>query len=272
MKCKIDGCDRNAQYKTAQLCQMHYFRIRRNGTVEKVLERKKRLIGHSRQPRIVMPGKGYIRLYEPSHPLADTQGYVSEHRKVVYSRMGESLNCCELCGKPVTWKDVHIDHIDKNVQNNSPENLRPLCRPCNTFRDYPPQTSISGRISVTYNNETKTPEEWSRHPGVVVGGHVIRHRIAAGMSVEEALFSPKKTHNGKKPKPYQPITSAKHERKNSIAITIDGETKTAMEWSRDPRCSVSDGAIRLRIKSGWNPVEAVTTPAEHKQLLKELRK
>lgn len=260
MKCKIEGCERDAMYTDQCVCQMHYFRFMRNGSYE--LKPKSRAI------RIVMPGKGYIRLYEPSHPLADTQGYVSEHRKVVYSRIGETLSCCELCGKPVTWSDVHIDHIDKNVQNNSPENLRPLCRPCNTFRDYPEQVSMPGRISVTYNGETKTPEEWSRDVSVSVSGHVIRNRLKSGMSIEQALFSPKKTHNGNTPKPYQPITSAKHERKNAIAITIDGETKTAMEWSRDPICSVSDGAIRLRIKAGWNPVEAVITPAK----LKELRK
>lgn len=29
MQCRVDGCGRDAQYKTAQLCQMHYFRIAR---------------------------------------------------------------------------------------------------------------------------------------------------------------------------------------------------------------------------------------------------
>jgi len=31
VKCHIDGCDRDAQYKERQLCQMHYFRHMRNG-------------------------------------------------------------------------------------------------------------------------------------------------------------------------------------------------------------------------------------------------
>ena len=71
------------------------------------------------------------------------------------------------------------------------------------------------------------------------------------------MFGEKITHNGNEPKPYVPITNALHERKNSIAITIDGVTKTAKEWSRDDRCMVSDTAIRFRIKAGWNPADAV---------------
>lgn len=268
MKCKIDGCDRDAQYQAAKLCQMHYFRIRRNGTVEKVLERKKRLTGHSRQPRIVMPGKGYIYLYLPYHPLATSQGYVAEHRKVVFDRYGWELPDCEICGKPTDWKTCHVDHKDCVVSNNVPDNLRPVCRPCNTFRHYPEQHTMKRRIAITYNGMTKTAHEWVRELGLDVSSTTIRIRLSKGVTVEQAFFGKKITHNGNTPKAYQPRTSAKHERKNAVAITIDGETKTAMEWSRDPRCSVSDGTIRFRIKAGWNPIEAVTTPAK----LKELRK
>ena len=36
MKCCVEGCERDAHYKAAQLCQMHYFRQRRYGTTETV--------------------------------------------------------------------------------------------------------------------------------------------------------------------------------------------------------------------------------------------
>lgn len=264
MKCKIDGCDRNAHYKAAQLCQKHYFRIRRNGDIELVLDRKKRLTGFSRKPVVVMPGKGYIYIYDPYHPLATSQGYVAEHRKVVFDRYGLELPDCEICGKPTNWETCHIDHIDCVVSNNAQENLRPVCRPCNTTRHYPEQHTIKGRIPVTYNGVTKTAHEWVRELGLNISSSTVRHRIEHGMTAEKALFGEKITHNGrvKKKKPTPP----KHTRKNSIAITINGETLTSSEWSRRPECSVSDGAIRLRIKQGWDRVAAVLTPRKCKQI------
>ena len=272
MKCKIDGCDRDATYKAAQLCQMHYFRIRRNGDVELMLNRKKRITGYSRQPRVVMPGKGYIRVYDPSHPLTDTQGYVSEHRKVVFDRYGWSLPPCEICGNQTDWKTCHIDHKDCVVSNNALDNLRPVCRPCNTFRHYPEQHTMKRRIAITYSGVTKTAHEWVRELGLNMSSSTIRLRLAKGMTVEEAFFGKKITHNGSVPK--KKPTPPKHTRKNAIAITINGETLTANEWSRRPECSVTDGAIRMRIKQGWDSVSAVLTPARknQKNKLKELSK
>lgn len=184
MKCKANDCCRDATYKTMQLCQKHYFRVRRNGTVE---------IVRSRKYRITNPA-GYQKLFEPDHPLANSDGYVYEHRLVVYAIHGNDLPPCELCGINLEWDSCHIDHIDRDVTNNDHSNLRPLCRGCNTFRDYPEQSSISGRVGYTLNGVTMTAEEWSRQPGVNLSGRQIRARIAKGMSVEDALFSERKTH------------------------------------------------------------------------------
>lgn len=90
MQCRVDGCGRDAQYKTAQLCQMHYFRMRRNGSVAKKLS--------SRQQRIITPN-GYVRIFEPGHALADKGGYVFEHRQVMWAIAGFDCRPCELCGK-----------------------------------------------------------------------------------------------------------------------------------------------------------------------------
>lgn len=46
---------------------------------------------------------------------------------------------------------------------------------------------------------------------------------------------------------------------SNIKVTIDNETKTVAEWSRDARCSVSEFCIYKRLKRGWEPTRAVLT-------------
>lgn len=265
MLCSVNGCGREARYKGMQLCQKHYFRMWRNGKIETKLEEKKRILGYTRVYRVTIPGKGYQRLYEPDHPLRDSHGYVAEHRMVVFADIGWDVPPCELCGKPLDWKTCHIDHIDRDVTNNNRSNLRPLCRVCNTTRDYPEQHTLSKNRAITIDGVTMTPEEWSRRPDVLVSGTQIRKRLNAGMSEFDAVFAPKKTHNGKITVDKRPRkTEHKHQRKNAVSITIDGVTKTAAEWSRDPRCSVSSKAIIFRIRSGWSREDAVLVKNKRK--------
>lgn len=44
-------------------------------------------------------------------------------------------------------------------------------------------------------------------------------------------------------------------------ITAFNETKTAAEWSRDPRCKVNRDTLRARIKYGYPGELAIATPA-----------
>lgn len=48
--------------------------------------------------------------------------------------------------------------------------------------------------------------------------------------------------------------------RRNIKITAFGETKLAKEWSRDPRCLVSDPSLRDRIRRGWDSERAITEP------------
>lgn len=57
--------------------------------------------------------KGYILVYRPEHPMANSHGRVPEHRLVIEKKIGRYVN--------VLIEDVH--HIDENVQNNHPDNL-----------------------------------------------------------------------------------------------------------------------------------------------------
>lgn len=56
--------------------------------------------------------KGYEFKYVPSHPNANSVGYVREHRLVMEKIIGRFLT-----------KEEVIHHIDGNKKNNTPENL-----------------------------------------------------------------------------------------------------------------------------------------------------
>ncbi len=55
---------------------------------------------------------GYVLLKKPSHRLADTRGYVYEHRLVAEETLGRVLNSGEV-----------VHHRDGNKTNNDPANL-----------------------------------------------------------------------------------------------------------------------------------------------------
>ena len=265
MQCCVDDCGREATYKTAQLCQMHYFRVRRNGTVVKTP------IG--RAHRYVTPN-GYITLYKPGHPLANKTNCVFEHRFVMWPIVGPDCRPCELCGKAQTWATCHVDHIDDNRQNNAASNLRILCRGCNVKRGFRPEShefrSSVGLIEFEGRRDTATA--WARDPRVKVSGRTILLRKAAGASDSEALFGDKITHNGRKPIPPPRKTNHKHERSNAFVITIDGITDTLAAWSRMSGVAVTERAIANRINSGWDPIEALFTPPRTRERLSEAEK
>lgn len=86
MKCKIDGCENNATYKSQGVCQKHYFRMMRYGTYETIR------VGNAKK-RIVTPN-GYVKIYVPNHELADNRGYAFEHRYKLFEKyQGKELTC-----------------------------------------------------------------------------------------------------------------------------------------------------------------------------------
>lgn len=214
MKCKIDGCDREAMYKADCVCQKHYFRFMRNGTYDLLTKP----IRKYRRSNL----KGYQMLFEPKHPLAMKDGYVYEHRFIIYSIYGNKLPNCQFCGSQLTWSNCHIDHVDNNIANNIPNNLRAICRACNVMRSHSliPKHTHKGHTEITFNGITMTANEWSRQKGVTVAGKTIRDRIKAGWEVEKALFYPSITHPNSKIKHTIPKYKNKFE-EQSVGIELD---------------------------------------------------
>ena len=51
-------------------------------------------------------------------------------------------------------------------------------------------------------------------------------------------------------------------KRGSRRLTAFGETKILADWVRDPRCAVSEHALRSRIEGGWDVERSITAPAD----------
>lgn len=61
------------------------------------------------------------------------------------------------------------------------------------------------------------------------------------------------------PENCRPVTRSQNARnkRNNRILTVNGESKTMIEWSEDSRCSVSYRALLQRILNGWSHEDAV---------------
>jgi pyruvate-formate lyase-activating enzyme len=175
--CKVTGCSGEIDRKG--YCSKHYMRQWRNGTTDKI---------QSRKPRTIHSG-GYILIDKPDHPLADSTGYVYEHRYVFYGVYGGGPFHCFWCGAPINWKNMHIDHYDNDVKNNSIENLNPSCPQCNQSRGREKlKETWRKKAGFSYKGELRTAKELADIIGI--SKQSFRNRLKT-MSLNEAMSKPK---------------------------------------------------------------------------------
>ena len=122
-KCSVDECNKYATRRASGLCETHYYRMRRSGRTDKPDPSYR-----------YVTGAGYIKLYKPDHPLADSTGSVFEHRYVMYQEHNETCPNCYWCGIQLDWNIAVIDHLDDVKCNNNPANLKVTCNNCNRAR------------------------------------------------------------------------------------------------------------------------------------------
>lgn len=59
------------------------------------------------------------------------------------------------------------------------------------------------------------------------------------------------------------IDQQSNNRETNVILEAFGERKTAMQWSRDPRCMVTHNTLCQRIAYGVDPLKAIVTPSAH---------
>lgn len=126
--CELETCDKPSP--GMQYCPMHLERLKRNGNFE--------LQDRTRHFHV----NGYVRIKREGHRLAQQDGWVYEHRVVLFEKIGPGDHPCHWCGTVVTWERTYpehadglvVDHIDEEPANNDPANLVPSCSVCNFQR------------------------------------------------------------------------------------------------------------------------------------------
>lgn len=161
--CVIDGCDKPSRNThSAAMCKMHYHREYRHGDCQMVA---------SQSDVTVSLGRRYKRVTASGHPLADADGRLYEHRKVLFDVIGEGPHPCHWCEILVQWLprwspgELQVDHLSNDGADNRPSNLVPSCRACNTARG-------SQRRAVALRDAGW----WSEHDTVALtgGGRTLR--------------------------------------------------------------------------------------------------
>lgn len=129
-RCSLEGCDKPARTRLGALCEMHYCRRYKTGTFD----------GPDYKRRYTM-GNGYIRLAGVDCEIANKDGAVMEHRKVLFESVGWGPHPCHWCGRDVDWtagrmtKDtLVVDHLNGVKDDNRLSNLVASCQRCNSSR------------------------------------------------------------------------------------------------------------------------------------------
>lgn len=178
--CSVESCGKTARSRTAQLCEMHYARVRRHGSTDKKSNLKPGLLEHSGE---------YLLEHLPGHPLSRASKRVYQHRAVFHQHHGDGPFRCHWCSKPVTWDDMHVDHLNDQVQDNRIENLVASCPQCNQKRGLPKMRHAmkSGGHLVTAHGLTMCISDWSRRLGL--SRWTLISRLDKGMRPDQAMVS-----------------------------------------------------------------------------------
>ncbi len=112
--------------------------------------------------------------------------------------------------------------------------------------------------------EVKRLAAWLRDPRCRTPGALLKRRLRSGERFESAITRPESEPMLDHPFRYggyrSDVTEAMAELEylwRIAKLTIFGETKTAGQWTKDPRCEISRSTIIDRIRQGWPEDERI---------------
>lgn len=170
MTCLVPGCGRPTRSPKAELCNAHYFRVYRTGTVGSApirteagkcsvddCERKlyARTYCQLHDRRVLKGGHpNYVGTQEwdknPSWKADGQIGYVAAHDRVASQRgPAHAQRCVECSCQARHWAYQHTDPNELTTPNgipysNDPAHYRPLCVPCHKRFDLTRRNSETG--------------------------------------------------------------------------------------------------------------------------------
>jgi hypothetical protein len=163
------------------MCEAHYMRVLRHGTTASLQERL--------AERIQQSG-GYVLRKAPGHPRSLGLARAYEHRIVFYDAHGEGPFKCNWCGAEVTWRTMHVDHLDDVKTNNDVLNLVASCAVCNQKRGREKQKkTVRERRGILYDGQLLTKREWAIKLGI--SWVALDWRLANGWPLDRALTAPR---------------------------------------------------------------------------------
>lgn len=105
-----------SHYESRKTCSRECRKKRKDGYVKYLVGKTGENCANWRGGRYVNK-YGYVMIYKPENPMANSRGYVREHRYVMSEHMGRYLT-----------DEEEVHHIDGNKQNNDITNLQILSK------------------------------------------------------------------------------------------------------------------------------------------------
>lgn len=185
-ECEVDGCFCRIRSPGSTLCEKHYMRNRRRGTVRKAREVS--------PPKPELPHSGgYVLEYMPEHILwGETKGRLYQHRRVFFDRYGKGPFDCHWCGQQVSWNTMHVDHVNAIRDDNRIENLVPSCPLCNQKRGHEKMKATRRKRSATrieWNGESLCVSEWAER--LNISATSVKWRMSKGWPIERIVTEPR---------------------------------------------------------------------------------